>query len=155
MCWTVSLPAWIDPETLRGERTLSKPRAASPPVSHLFWPGNLLKPSSVCGTGPAGLWGPGIKSVLGGRQNRISGHCLNSLLAQGDSSATWLPIPLHVCCGGSWEGGRGDHHQDPVTTSPSRQSTSVLKVTNSPWVSSVISLDGVEGPITLKSVWVC
>lgn len=33
--------------------------------------------------------------------------------------------------------------------------TSVLKVTNSPWVSSVISLDGVEGPITLKSVWVC
>lgn len=28
--------------------------------------------------------------------------------------------------------------------------TSVLQVTNSPWVSSVISLDGVEGPITLN-----
>lgn len=28
---------------------------------------DLFKPSSVCGTGPAGLWGPVVNSMLGGK----------------------------------------------------------------------------------------
>ena len=53
-------------------------------------------------------------------------------------------------------GGLGKEDGEETTTrilSPPAQAdspTSVLQVTNSPWVSSVISLDGMEGPTTLN-----
>lgn len=103
-------------------------------------------------------WALGFRCQIsvGGRQNRIERHCLSSRLAQGDSSIARLPIPLHVCCGGSWEGGwGGDHHQDPVTTSPSRQSHLCAPGDQQPLglLSDLTRWHG--GAHHSQSVWVC